>query len=120
MFSVVVETRFSATHYIRLHDGSEEPRHGHDWRVRATFEKPSLDKLGMVIDFAEAKNVLKQVVQQLDYCDLNELPVLRGKNPTTEVVAEWIFHRIGELGVTCIGRVEVTEAPGCTAIFERS
>ncbi len=119
MYSVVVETRFSATHHIRLHDGSEEPEHGHDWRVRATFEKPSLDELGMVIDFAEAKKVLSEVVHQLDYCHLNEVPMLRGKNPTTEVVAEWIFQRILQLGVHSIKQVEVTEAPGCLAIFSR-
>ncbi len=120
MFSIVVETCFSATHHIRLHDGTEEPRHGHDWRVRVTFAKPSLDELGMVIDFAEAKSVLAQVVQQLDYCDLNEATMLRGKNPTTEIVAEWIYHRIVDLGVPSIVRVELTEAPGCLAIFERS
>ncbi len=120
MYSVAVEAGFSATHQLRLHDGTNEPRHGHDWRVRVTFAKPSLDELGMVIDFAEAKRVLTQVVQPLEYCDLNESPALRGKNPTTEVVAEWIFHRVVELGVASIIRVEVTEAPGCVAIFERS
>jgi 6-pyruvoyltetrahydropterin/6-carboxytetrahydropterin synthase len=119
VYSIVVETRFSATHRIRLHDGSEEPRHGHDWCVRVTFAKPSLDELGMVIDFAEAKKALNRVVQELDYCDLNDVPALRGRNPTTEVVAEWIFHRIVGLGVPYIVRVEVTEAPGCLAIFER-
>ena len=119
MYSVVVEARFSATHRIHLQDGSEEPKHGHDWRVRVTFAKSSLDELGMVIDFAEAKEVLNQVVKQLDYKDLNHMPALGGRNPTTEVVAEWIFHRIVELGVNSIMQVEVTEAPGCAAIFDR-
>jgi 6-pyruvoyltetrahydropterin/6-carboxytetrahydropterin synthase len=119
VYSVIVETRFSAMHHIRLHDGSEEPKHGHDWRVRATFAKTALDELGMVIDFAEAKRILKQVVQQLDYRDLNEVAVLRGKNPTTEVVAEWIFQRVVELGVNSISELELTEAPGCMAIFRR-
>ena len=117
MYSIVVETHFSATHRIRLHDGCKEPKHGHDWRVRVTFAKPSLDELGMVIDFGEAKRVVTQVVQQLDYCDLNEVAVLRGKNPTAEVVAEWIFHRIVESGANSIVQVEVKEAPGCLAIF---
>ena len=120
MYSVIVEAGFSATHHIRLHDGTEEPRHGHDWRVRVTFAKPSLDELGMVIDFAEAMRVLEEVVKQLDYCDLNETPMFRGKNPTAEIVAEWIFHRIIEFGASSIERVEVMEAPGCLAIFERT
>lgn len=119
VYRVIVETRFSATHRIRLHDGTVEPRHGHDWGVRATFAKPSLDELGMVIDFEEAGKVLNQVAAELNYGDLNELPMLRGKNPTTEVVAEWIFQRLVELGVSSVTQVEVTEAPGCLAVYDR-
>lgn len=115
----MIETGFSATHHIRLHNGTTEPSHGHDWRVRAVFERPSLDSLGMVIDFADARRVLKQVVEQLDYTDLNEAAPFRGKNPTTEVVAEWIFQRVVELGVNSVVRIELTEAPGCTAVYER-
>lgn len=117
MYSVVVETRFSATHHIRLHDGTEEPSHGHDWYVRVTFSKPCLDSLGMVLDFSDAKKVLERVAQELDYRDLNEVAMLRGKNPTTEVVAEWFYHRIVEMGVNSVAQVEVTEAPGCVAIY---
>ncbi len=118
LHSVVVESRFSATHHIRLHDGSVEPPHGHDWHVRVTFARASLDSLGMVIDFAEAGRLLKKAIEPLNYSNLNELAALRGKNPTTEVVAEWIFHRIFESGGASLAHVEVTEAPGCMAIYE--
>lgn len=117
MYSVVVEAGFTAIHQIRLHDGSIEPKHGHDWHVRVTFSKSALDELGMVIDFAEAQRLLKQLVGQIDYKDLNELPVFRELNPTTEVVAQWIFNRMNELGGTSVFEVEVTEAPGCRAIY---
>lgn len=120
MFRITVESHFSAMHSIRLHDGGTEPPHGHDWRVRVTFARKQLDPLGMVIDFAEAKKVLKQVTDQLDYRDLNEVSVLSGKNPTTEVVAEWILNRFLELGVGSIAQVELTEAPGCVAVVERT
>jgi 6-pyruvoyltetrahydropterin/6-carboxytetrahydropterin synthase len=120
MYRVIVEAQFSATHHIRLHDGTDEPKHGHDWNVRVTFARSALDDLGMVIDFAEAGRVLKQAIQKLHYADLNELPAFRGRNPTTEVVAQWIFERIVELGASSVERVEVTEAPGCLGVFDRS
>jgi len=118
MYTVTVESRFSATHHIRLHDGTVEPPHGHDWLVRVTFAKPSLDSLGMVVDFADAKRALKSVLSRLHYRDLNQLPDLAGKNPTTEVVAEWVFHQIAAQGLDSLARVEVTEAPGCVATYE--
>lgn len=118
MYSVTVESRFSAMHHIRLHNGTAEPPHGHDWIVRVTFSKSSLDELGMVVDFADAKRALKNVLARLHYVDLNQLTELMGKNPTTEVVAEWLFQQIAAEGFDSLARVEVTEAPGCLAVYE--
>lgn len=117
MYRVIVESHFSATHHLRLHDGSEEPSHGHDWIVRVTFARSRLDELGMVIDFAQARSFLDQVLSRLQYRDLHEPGLLDGHNPTAEVVAEWISRRMVQLGARDLEQVEVTEAPGCVAIY---
>lgn len=119
MYCVTVESTFSATHQLRLCDGSLEPRHGHDWRVRVTFAARSLNAEGMVIDFHHAQDLLAGVLKRLQYRDLNERGVLHGPNPTAEVVAEWIFKQLAEAAADTVDRVEVTEAPGCLATFHR-
>ena len=73
----------------------------------------------MVIDFGEAQTALRSAVDELENTDLNAHPALRGANPTAEVVAKYLFDRVFAAGVSTLRSVEVTEAPGCVAIFER-
>jgi len=118
MFAVSVEGTFSAVHRLRLDDGTVEPMHGHDWAVRAWFAAAGLDSSGMVIDFHQAQAVLRGVMEQLHHTDLNTNPALAGINPTAEAVARFLLEQIRARGLAQIRRVEVTEAPGCTAAFE--
>lgn len=119
MYTISVEAGFSATHRVRYSDGTVEEPHGHVWRVRAFFSRSQLDDVGMVIDFGEAQTALRSAVKELENTDLNAHPALRGANPTAEVVAKHLFDRVLAAGVFTICRVEVIEAPGCAAIFER-
>ena len=119
MFTIVVEAGFSATHRVRYADGTAEEPHGHTWRVRAFFSRSHLDDVGMVIDFGEAQTALRSAVDELENTDLNAHPALRGANPTAEVVAKYLFDRVFAAGVSTLRSVEVTEAPGCVAIFEQ-
>jgi 6-pyruvoyltetrahydropterin/6-carboxytetrahydropterin synthase len=120
MYTIIVEGSFSATHQLALADGSIEPLHGHDWGVRAHFASPTLDRCGMVLDFEDARAGLRSVLERLRYVDLNQHEGFRGANPTAEAVARYIFDRLREAGLTMLRRVEVTEAPGCVAVYEET
>ncbi|MEK6677065.1 MAG: 6-carboxytetrahydropterin synthase [Planctomycetota bacterium] len=117
-YTVTVETRFSATHQLRLADGAVEPRHGHDWLVQATFAQSGLDRVGMVVDFHQAEALLKTIVAPFHHGDLNSQSALEGRNPTAEVVAKYVFDRLGEGSLPCVLRVCITEAPDCKACYE--
>ncbi len=119
MFTIVVEAGFSAAPRVRYLDGTVEEPHGHTWRVRAFFSRSHLDGVGMVIDFGEAQTALHSAVNELEKTDLNTHPALAGWNPTAEVVAKHLFDCVLAAGISTLRRVEVTEAPGCVAIFER-
>jgi 6-pyruvoyltetrahydropterin/6-carboxytetrahydropterin synthase len=119
MFTVVVEEEFSAVHRVRLADGTVEAPHGHDWVVRAHFARLSLDDSGMVIDFGEARAALRSIIEQFHGCDLNDCAGLAGASPTAEVLARLVLERLLSAGLGAVCRVEVTEAPGCVASFER-
>ena len=120
MYTVVVEGIFSAVHRLRLLDGTIEPTHGHDWHVRVYFSRAVLDEADMVIDFAQAQSSLQSVVAQLHHTDLNRHEAFSGRNPTAEVVAKHVFDRMVAKGLSTTRRVEVTEAPGYVAAFERA
>ena len=49
-------------------------------------------KTGMVIDFKEAKLLLNKTLNTLDHKDLNKISPFNKKNPTSELIAEYIFN----------------------------
>ncbi len=118
MYTVVVETTFSAIHRVRFADGSVEPVHGHDWVVRAHFAREELDAAGMVVGFEGAMEALGAVAAELHHRDLNAHPCLAGVNPTAENIARHFFDALRARGLETVGAVHVTESPGCVAIFE--
>jgi 6-pyruvoyltetrahydropterin/6-carboxytetrahydropterin synthase len=105
---------------VRLHDGTLETPHDHDWKVRAQFARRELDEMGMVFDFSTAQDALNAILTRLHGTDLNTNAHLDGLNPTAEVVAKYIFECLAGRGLNSVFRVEVTEAPGCVAAFECS
>lgn len=77
MYTVTQEAWISSSHQVLGPDGSPEPLHGHNWRVRVTVEALDLDERGMVIDLDRLRQQMEQVLDRLDHTHLNDLPVFR-------------------------------------------
>ena len=118
MYTAVVTGMFSATHQVAMPDGTLEPLHGHDWSVRAFLSSNELDANGMVVDFCQAQATLDSILGQWHHGNLNQHRAFANVTPTAERVARCVFDRLREPGLLPVRRVEVTEAPGCLAIFE--
>lgn len=66
--------------------------HGHSYRVEVHVRGDVDPAMGWVMDFAEIKAAFKPLQDQLDHYYLNEVPGL--ENPTSEVLARWIWARL--------------------------
>ncbi|MEU1959664.1 6-carboxytetrahydropterin synthase QueD [Nocardia sp. NPDC019304] len=66
--------------------------HGHSYRVVIQVAGELDPKTGWVMDFAEIKKAFAPLSEQLDHHYLNEVPGL--ENPTSEVIARWIWARL--------------------------
>ena len=72
--------------------------------VDVEFKRPTLDADGLVVDIGRASNALGQVLSDLNYRNLDEMPVFAGRNTTTEFLARVVFDGIvatirrGDLG----------------------
>ena len=117
-YGVHIEAGFCATHQVRLPSGKLEALHGHDWGVRVHFIADQLDPCDMVVDFDRARGVVEAILAPLKHANLNQHPDFASRNPTAEVVAEWLLKRIRAEQLPCVSRVEITEAPGCVATAE--
>ena len=94
MFDVSVEQSFSAAHRLMGYKGKCENMHGHNWKVRLSVSKKTLDQQGMVIDFSELKNELNDMLMKLDHKVLNEIPYFKKINPTSENIAKYIHDNL--------------------------
>lgn len=121
MFILSVEHTFSAAHAIVLR-GIREPLHGHNWHVTLKVGAPSLDQDGLVCDFHDIERNLRNVTDRFHNRNINDIPPFDQSNPTAENIAHHIGTAIaGTLpeGVHLIS-CAVTEAPGCTAIYQHT
>lgn len=122
MYELSVKGRFSAAHRLRGYPGSCAELHGHNWEVTLYVGGERLGEDGMLVDFRELKRRLHTVLETLDHRDLNAVEALRGKNPTSEVIARFLYEQLAPLGgdgPLRVRRVTVSETPETTASYGR-
>lgn len=121
MYTVTVSAGFEASHNLRLSDGEWEPIHSHVWNVVVEFAGPTLDAIGVLVDFVAAQAKLREITASLADTHLNDWADLHGRNPSAERIAEALFQRLAADSAlhATLHRVTVSEAPGCTASFGR-
>ena len=120
MYQVTLKETFSSAHSLWDYQGKFEDLHGHDFKVEVDLRRNDLDRIGVVIDFLEAREKLKRVLGKIDHAFLNELPEFKGKNTSVENVARFVHDELsktlGEKGVT-VTRVTVWETEDAAATY---
>lgn len=93
-FTVRVEARFEAAHFLREYRGISEPLHGHSYKIEAHLEGTGggVDSDDIAVDFVSAKRSLEALAKKLDYGCINDVPPFTEMNPSAENIARW-FHR---------------------------
>src|SRR5437868_1453746 len=92
-FTVRVEARFEAAHFLREYRGISEPLHGHSYKVEADLAARGggVDSDAIAVDFVSARHKLEALARTLDYGCINDVPPFTTINPSVENIAEW-FH----------------------------
>jgi 6-pyruvoyltetrahydropterin/6-carboxytetrahydropterin synthase len=87
---ITKEFLFDAAHYLTNYKGKCEKLHGHTYKLHVTL-KGSVQKSGMVIDFAEFKKIVEEhVLNKLDHTLLNDIL----KKPSAENLVIWIWDKL--------------------------
>ncbi|HLJ28609.1 MAG TPA: 6-carboxytetrahydropterin synthase QueD [Candidatus Angelobacter sp.] len=110
MYEVTVERSFAAGHYLRNYKGKCENPHGHNYKVRVTLRGAELDKAGLLLDFKDLKDVMKDVIERLDHQMLNDIEPFTRLNPSAENIARYFYDETsGRLRSLTSGRVSVKD-----------
>ena len=139
MYYVRTEAEFDSTHFLKDYVGKCGNIHGHRWRVviEVKSEKLKEDKQckGMVIDFADLKEVLNKLCDEFDHVFIYETGSLKDTTikalqdegfvikevdfrATAECFAKYFYDEMTKAGFD-INRVEVYETPNNCAIYEQ-
>ena len=111
MYSVTVRDHMMIAHSFKGEVfGPAQRLHGATFVVDVELKRPGLDNDGIVVDIARATEALRQVLSDLNFRNLDEVPSLAGRNTTSEVLARVVWDGM----VAAIGRGDV--GPGATAI----
>ncbi|MDH4413101.1 MAG: 6-carboxytetrahydropterin synthase [Rhizobium sp.] len=97
MFAVEVRDHIMIAHSLpRPVFGPAQGMHGATFVVDAAFFTKDVDEDGLAVDIGAATTVLSEVLKPLNYQNLDELSVFKGKLSTTEVIAKHIFDQLAQ------------------------
>lgn len=119
MYELTVSAHFSAAHRLDGHPGECARLHGHNWKVEVEVQAEELKSLGMAIDFRQLKEALGQVLTQLDHRYLNDISSFANQNPTSEILAAYIYHELEKsLEGVKLSRVRVWESETASVAYQ--
>jgi 6-pyruvoyltetrahydropterin/6-carboxytetrahydropterin synthase len=127
MYSITVSHHFMAAHSLAgAVFGPAQGLHGATYVVDVELRRDALDADGIVCDIGRALDLLKAVLAEFDYRNLDEAPEFQGRNTTTEFLAGEIHRRLaagikeGKLGNGGIAslRVVLRETPVAWAAYD--
>ena len=113
MFEITIRKSFAAAHQLRDIGGKCEDLHGHNFTVEVSAGGEKLNDEGLLLDFRQLKKWTNELLEELDHKYLNELPFFKDINPSSEIIARFMFERLSEKTKTLntpITRVTVWES----------
>lgn len=110
MFTVKIRDHVMIAHSLqRKSFGLAQKLHGATYIVDVSFMSNDLDDKNVVINMEEARNLVKSILDPINYQNLDELHIFKGKLTTTEYIAFFIHQEIAKaLASTFTGRIKVS------------
>ncbi len=115
---LVQELRFEAAHRLpRVPAGHKcAALHGHSYRVEVAIGGQVNEETGWLIDYQQIHDAWAPLFARLDHHYLNDIEGL--ENPTSEILARWLWERLGAGLPGLLERVTVFETSDARCEYE--
>jgi len=101
MYTVKIRNHIMIAHSLpNPYFGPAQNMHGATYIVDAIFSSKELNQFNVVLDIGMAHEMLKEVLSDLGYKNLDEHPEMQGVLTTTEYLAKYIHDKLKE---KCVG-----------------
>ncbi len=138
MYRIKTSAAFDSAHFLAGYDGKCANIHGHRWIIEAEFKSNELVKegprCGMLVDFGDVKNILRDIAKIYDHSMIFEENTLRPATiaalndenfklipvpfrPTAENFSKHFYDLLKQRKLP-VSRVTVYETPKNCAIYE--
>lgn len=94
MYVVSVQAHYDSAHYLRNYKGKCERLHGHRYVVEAALATQELGEGGIAFDFVDIKRALRELADELDHTNLNDLPAFAEVEPSAENQARYFYEEL--------------------------
>lgn len=94
MYTVCVQAHYDSAHFLRHYKGKCERLHGHRYVVEVAVQTETLNEAGIAFDFVDLKRVLRELADELDHQNLNDLPQFEGRETSAEVQARYFYDEL--------------------------
>lgn len=94
MYTVSAQAHYDAAHFLRFHEGKCRQLHGHRYVVEAAVQSETLNEAGIAFDFGDLKGILRELAEELDHQNLNDLPQFEGIETSAENQARYFFDAL--------------------------
>ena len=95
MFSLTVRRHFMVAHSLpREAFGPAQALHGATFVAEVTFRRRALNRDAIVLDIGAVGGIIEDVLDGLNYRNLDEHPDFEGALTTTEALAEYIAQAV--------------------------
>ncbi len=89
--------------------GPAQNLHGATYIVDVSFYAHAVNDHNIVVDIAKAQEVLKEVLQPLNYQNLDEVDALKNRITTTEFMAKYVHDEVkSKIASYFKGKIKVT------------
>lgn len=121
MYIVSVQAHYDSAHFLRSYKGKCEQLHGHRYVVEAALTTEELGEGGIAFDFVDVKRALRELADELDHNNLNDLPPFTEIEPSAENQARYFYEelkkRLPEKMAEAVLYTKVWETPTQWALY---
>ena len=94
MYTVSVQAHYDSAHFLRNYKGKCERLHGHRYVVEVALQTDRLNEAGIAYDFVDLKRHLRELADELDHENLNDLPPFENVETSAENQARYFYDEL--------------------------
>lgn len=114
MLTVTKIFTFCAAHKLPDHAGQCKNLHGHTYTLEVELIG-HLERNGMICDFGEMSDRVKEIVDKVDHTYLNETI----SQPTAEQITIWFRDQLSQIYPSKLSRIRLYESPTSYAEWKK-